>query len=469
MTLAVGQRSTLGLLAFGSHDYLAHEEPSGATIEDLVSDFHRVDLRYDHAWDAGRFRIGATLGYDSQGSNPAYLTNRSVALRLELEQDLAPWLRLRTGGEGRFEVYGFRLEAPAEPNQTVVPSSVYPPRTNLTPAAYLDLVAQLGSRIEVVPGARVTIFDSTARATSSEPRLQTTVAAVDPRVSMRVAATPSVALLSSFGVAHQYPTLSVGELPAVVGAGAGFPGQSSELQRVIQASQGLELTLPARVVATATVFLTRSTGLTDFTASCLQIRAAERAERRGPEAERSVLLPELCTRAWSCPRARAARHALGHAAAEPYAFVHALPLGARGGLRGARGRRRRRDRTQRFAQAPFERGAFGYESVARGDRRVVVTGLPSQHGRRVPVRRYKNHRDPAFYRVDVRLEKRWKLGSDRWLAFVLEGQNVTLEKEANTLGMDCRGELTPESYSTECKRGEVGPLTLPSVGLEAIF
>ena len=117
--------------------------------------------------------------------------------------------------------------------------------------------------------------------------------------------------------------------------------------------------------------------------------------------------------------------------------------------------------------------ALGYELGRRwraGARFVFYTGVPySSLAGNVPVPPYNNHRDPAFYRVDVRLEKRWKLGSDRWLAFVLEGQNVTLEKEANTLGMDCRGELTPESYSTECKRGEVGPLTLPSVGLEAIF
>jgi hypothetical protein len=71
--------------------------------------------------------------------------------------------------------------------------------------------------------------------------------------------------------------------------------------------------------------------------------------------------------------------------------------------------------------------------------------------------------------VDVRLEKRWLLGQGRSIVWVLEGQNVTLSKEANTLGMDCRGNMTTETYTTVCKRGTVGPLTIPSTGVEATF
>jgi hypothetical protein len=59
-------------------------------------------------------------------------------------------------------------------------------------------------------------------------------------------------------------------------------------------------------------------------------------------------------------------------------------------------------------------------------------------------------RTPAFHRLDVRLEKKWNLGQTRWLSFVIEGMNVTLSKE--TIG----GE-------------EIGPLSIPSLGLEGGF
>ena len=55
-----------------------------------------------------------------------------------------------------------------------------------------------------------------------------------------------------------------------------------------------------------------------------------------------------------------------------------------------------------------------------------------------------------FYRVDVRLEKRWQLTPKAWLSFVFEVMNVTLSKE--TVGTRT-----------------IGPVTIPSVGLEAGF
>jgi len=59
-------------------------------------------------------------------------------------------------------------------------------------------------------------------------------------------------------------------------------------------------------------------------------------------------------------------------------------------------------------------------------------------------------RDPAFYRIDARLEKRWQLGQTTWLSFVAEMLNVTLHKEtvAGT---------------------EFGPVSIPSIGLEGGF
>ncbi len=119
----LNQRGTLSLFAFGAHDYLATRSPSGDPAarntmqEELVSDFHRIDLRYDHALSRGQLRLALTGGYDSQGAEPTFMTNRSLAARLEVEQRLTDTLRFRGGADAQIDAYRIRLTAqgPGEP------------------------------------------------------------------------------------------------------------------------------------------------------------------------------------------------------------------------------------------------------------------------------------------------------------------------------------------------------------------
>ncbi|HET7540169.1 MAG TPA: hypothetical protein VFK05_09860, partial [Polyangiaceae bacterium] len=83
---------------------------------------------------------------------------------------------------------------------------------------------------------------------------------------------------------------------------------------------------------------------------------------------------------------------------------------------------------------------------------------------------YNAYRTPAFFRVDVRLEKRWRLGESGSLAFVVEGLNVTMSKEVTGLGLDCSGNQTEGGgFATTCKQSTAGPITIPSIGVEAFF
>jgi hypothetical protein len=59
-------------------------------------------------------------------------------------------------------------------------------------------------------------------------------------------------------------------------------------------------------------------------------------------------------------------------------------------------------------------------------------------------------RDPGFWRLDLRLEKRWPIGRCGWLSFVAEFLNATLNKE------------TVQST-------KIGPVAIPSLGLEGGF
>jgi hypothetical protein len=57
--------------------------------------------------------------------------------------------------------------------------------------------------------------------------------------------------------------------------------------------------------------------------------------------------------------------------------------------------------------------------------------------------------------VDLRLEKRWPLAKSAWISFVTEVMNATLSKEtfASGTGADTT----------------IGPVTIPSVGVEGGF
>ena len=102
-----------------------------------------------------------------------------------------------------------------------------------------------------------------------------------------------------------------------------------------------------------------------------------------------------------------------------------------------------------------------------GGRVVFYTGAPySQLQGVVAVPPYNAYRTPSFVRLDVRLEKRWPLGRNGSVALVVEGQNVTLSTEISSSALDCRDS---PSMPTQCTYGKVGPITIPSIGVEAVF
>ena len=98
-----------------------------------------------------------------------------------------------------------------------------------------------------------------------------------------------------------------------------------------------------------------------------------------------------------------------------------------------------------------------------GMRLVAYSGLPysTSTGSVGP----PDARGPAFFRVDVRVEKRWQaLGGT--MAVVLEWLNALLSKE--TFGTTCSPSFGSFGrVSSQCTPTQVGPITFPSIGLEA--
>jgi hypothetical protein len=459
-------RDSLRLFAFGSHDYLATGTP---LTEQFVSDFHRISLRYEHASPDGYVRAEGIFGYDRRGADPTYLTDTSTGLRLELDQGLSSAVRIRAGVAAGFDDYGLDVYTPDEPEKPMPPSSVDPPPQNLTAGVHGDVVLRFGSSIEIVPGIRGDIYRST-RVDGNGKRTTTTVPALDPRLSVRIAIIDEVASLSSVGLAHQYPALRLGSVPSVLVTGAGFPIGNERLQTALQASQGFEIKLPAALILTATGFLSFFSSLTDLTGDCIQVmpptvppntpEAPYQCPDDQPVPGRAYGFELLVRRAiterlygqlaYTLSRSTRKAHFVTLDGGEVTATVPSVA-----------------DRTHVLSAALGVDFGRGWRA---GSRLVFYTGAPySILQGNVPAPPYNDHRTRAFFRLDVRFEKRWSFGRDGAIALVLEGQNVTLNKEVIGIGLNCMGEMTPAGGTNRCTQPEFGPITIPSVGVEAFF
>jgi TonB family protein len=482
-TWRVSDRDTIGVFAFGSHDYLGAASTSngqtGSVVEQLGSDFHRVDLRYDRALDGGHLRIAATLGYDSQGgagtdagSSNTTVTNLSLATRLEVDKKLSSTVRVRGGADAQVDHYGF-AQGETSADNPAVPSSASPPPTNITWGAHADVVWHVSPRVEIVPGVRFDVFDGIRDNGPSGAQASAIVPAVDPRLSTRVTIAPWLAWLSSIGLSHQYPVLRVGAVPALLVSVPGFPTGDSQLQTAAQASQGLELTLPADFTLTTTGFLSEWSGLTDLTNNCIQIMQASAPNTNVP----STPPP------WTCPS-----NDPTHGIAYGVEVLLRRPLSKRlsGWLSYTLSRSTRDEHfltpsggdVQATVASDYDRthvlnAILAYDLGARwraGGRFVFFTGTPySNMTGNVPAPPYNDQRTAPFYRVDLRLEKRWSFSRNGYIAFIAEVQNVTLSKQQTSYGMSCTGNATGTNQTTQCSPSTIGPLTIPSLGVEASF
>jgi hypothetical protein len=236
------------------------------------------------------------------------------------------------------------------------------------------------------------------------------------------------------------------------------------LQRVAQASQGVEVALPADFTATLTGFLSGWSGLTDLTAGCVQLSPPD-GPRRCPDDQpvhgQAYGLELLVRRPLSKRLTGWLSYTLSRSTREAH-YISSSGSEATATIVGDY------DRTHVLhVMGAYDLG----RSWRLGARVVLYTGSPYSdnfaQGRGAPLPPLHDKRYPPFYRVDVRLEKRWSLGKERSVAFVAEVQNVTLSKEARAF--DCSTTQIGSANSTSCVVSELGPITLPSIGVEAFF
>jgi hypothetical protein len=241
--------------------------------------------------------------------------------------------------------------------------------------------------------------------------------------------------LHALGLAHQPPSFVI-PIP-----GFQVGGLRGGLQRAVQASSGFELDLPEdltlSLIAFDNVFLNMADPLGTLRNSANE-SDWELVERR---ALGSTLGVELMLR---------------------------RPLTRKlGGFLSYTLSRSTRMFGREQAVATFDRThvlnlVLGYDlgkNWRAGSRFVFYTGFPRMQGFFRPADDDERSRTPAFWRIDLRLEKRWLLGGRKWWAFVFEIMNATLNREVVQLGCD----------EFSCDEETIGPVTIPSIGVEAAF
>jgi hypothetical protein len=417
VTYDLGPHDRVTAFSFGSYDLLAQK---AAGVETVVfgSEFYRLDLREDHAFGTdSNLRTALTLGYDQTGFDQARNSqDKMLSGRLELRHPVQKGLVFRAGADVTRDAYTVDKSIYVDPEDPGFRhyDALFPARADLAFGVWTDVVWDAAPRVQITPGARVDVFNSAGA----------TGVGVDPRISARYSVTDHFRILHAYGVVHQPP----GFLVPLPGLNPG--GLQGGLQTSLQASAGVEADLPSAITASATVFDNIFLNLSDLLGS----------------SNRNI--------------ANIDRRALGSAVGFELFVRRNLSQRLGGFLTYTLSRSTRAVDNERFPSA-FDRthvlnAALAYDLGRHwraGTRLVFYTGTPSVTVSRgiVPVApSVSPSRDPAFYRVDLRLEKRWNLKKTMWISFVAEMLNATLNKE------------TVQSQ-------RVGPVAIPSVGVEGGF
>jgi hypothetical protein len=450
------ERDTLTVFGFGAHDFLsAEDDGERQTVYDVT--FHRLDANWRRSLPRdSALLLGTTLGWDQTGSgadDTLALDSRRIGGRALYTNQLGSRVLLRAGGDVELSRFGIDItENPDDddddddgagfnPELEELPYAALPiadfqqrpltrqsftdlfaSRTDALFGGWVDAVLDLGQGVTLTPGFRFDVY-----ASRGTPKL-----APEPRLSVRYQIASRLALVHDLGVAHQAPSFAI-PVP-------GFSGTAAEgLQRGVQTSAGVEWLPSDGTRVEVTLFQTAllrgsdPIGVYQLDNADLSVDALTDRVTAHTYGAELYLRRDLTRRLGGFLSYTLSRSTRSVARLEGPSSV---------------------DRTHVVNVAASYR--LG-DSWRTGARVMFYSGVPAEVA--YPRAALSPPRGPVFHRVDWRLEKRWRLGDDGFWALVAEVQNTTLRRE--TLDVSC--------YAYGCDTEGIGPITVPSLGIEAQF
>ena len=465
----------LGVFLFGSHDFLGEKTQTG-TLTLFSTDFHRVDLRYDRALgERGTMRTAFTLGIDeSRAQNQdRNVTEKLAGARNELTYRASKEVLVRAGTDLELRHFSVDL-GPTDLSPLAQDAArFFTTRSDVALGGRADVVLDVDDVFEITPGMRVDLYGSEGAA----------AVGVEPRLSTRAQLSSRIAFLTTFGIAHQPPAFVV----PVPGFQPG--GLNGGLQRSIQESLGVEIDLGDSTTLRTTVFqnaffnMSDPLGVVDPAINGCPPGAFPTDTLTGdfgttpsssftcgvPRFPPGQLGPDRTGGFGQAADSRGGRRFAEALEARTMGWSRGLEIYLKrkltkrvGGFVSYTLSRSIRSFGRRKFIATFDRTHVANAALAVdlgkrwrvGGRGTFYTGLP-----KVPLPGDPSTRLPPFFRLDGRVEKRWQLGETTWIAAVAEWMNMTLNKEAVTTRCTLAG----------CEAREVGPVTIPSVGIEGGF
>lgn len=410
------EKDTVSVFGFGALDYASDDKQE----EFAGTDFHRVDLRYDHRFArSSTARLAFTAGHDRSRATNGTVTARSFRVRTEIEHTASDEVELFLGADANAQHFDLEVTRQANPDY----EKLFPSREDLVFGAYTDLLWTPEPWVTVEPGIRADVYRS----------LGNTAVGVDPRISATFSVTNDTRLLHSLGLIHQAPNF-IPSLP-----GARVAGIRGGLQRALQSSAGIEQDLPGDITASLTFYDNLFFNLSDPLGYSGTISA--NVDTADVRALGSSIGAELLLR-------RDITKQLGGY----LAYTLSRTVRSRGRL----------ESLSAFDRTHILNAALAYDLGKhwRASGRVIVnSGVPVRTLTVDGPRFSGKHRVPTFARLDLRLEKRWIVNERVWWSFVAEMLNVNAAQQI--VGRSCN--------EIRCTDSRVGPVFLPSLGVEVGF
>lgn len=423
---------TLSVFSFGAYDFLGEQRPGREVETFFNTEFHRVDLRWDQRHSARvSSRSALYVGLDkTEGEEGEFVRDRLAHLRHQVDYRKSAQEHYSFGADAALDHYDVHISGADDDDV----ASIFPGRTDWALGSFAQLEWRPTPKLTVTPGLRVDWYYSNA----------SYALAVEPRVSARYELGAAWRMIHALGIAHQPPSFVV-PLP-------GFQVSDLEagLQRALQHSAGVEVDLPWDVTGSVTLFQNAFFNMTDV----LSQRAKDNS---GDEPDAAAF----------------SERALGHSYGVEVYLRRKLTK-ALGGFISYTLSRSERSISRESFPSGFDRTHVANAALSldlgrrwrAGNRVVFYSGYPLRDESAAIAS--GQARVPAFWRLDFRLEKRWRLGPTGSWAFVLEIANATLNKEVVDVECDST-DGSGVGGPQRCEPQAIGPVTIPSIGVEAFF
>lgn len=433
-------KDTLGVFAFGALD-LVEDKTSNSPQALVGTEFHRFDLRYKRRIsEATALRTAVTVGLDKTLAGAVMtVRDRLVAARSDLDHHFSEHFGVRAGFDATVDAYDVLIPIPDGSNVRL--RRALPERNDYAAGIWTDFPMEPTRGVTLVPGLRLDHYWSG----------DATALAIEPRGSAIFEIRKSLRLVHAIGLAHQPPSFVV-PIP-----GFQLSGLREGLQRSVQSSSGVELDLPADITASTTLFQNAFFNLTD------QLSAINRPNNNGND----ELIPTTRARG----RTFGAELLIRRSFSQRVGFLLAYTLSK--SWRTVEGLR---------MPAAFDRRHVLQAAIAfnlgrnwrASTRAVIYSGIPSRYenwngdssynlgasGSTARTNPEYLPRTPAYWRLDWRLQKRWLVGQKgAYWAATFEVLNTTINLEA----------VSQSCSANACRAEKIGPITIPSIGVEAAY